>query len=170
MKLAPYFLTILLAISPSPTEESGAGVAMCQMQKDPETTSQDLRVQALGQLFSKNNSPLTPYAADFVKYADRHGVDWMLLPAISGVESSFGKRLIPNSYNAYGWGQGYIYFESWEDGINTVISSLKTRYINRGADTVYKIGPIYAEAENWSARVAYFMEEIDRELEMIIAS
>jgi hypothetical protein len=123
----------------------------------------DGRVVALRAFLEKHDSPLAPYAADFVASADAYDVDWRLLPAISGVESSFGKRLIPGSHNAYGWGGGYIYFRDWEEGIETVNRSLRRRYLDRGADTVDEIGPIYAEASDWASKVKYFMEKIDEE-------
>jgi hypothetical protein len=123
----------------------------------------DVRTKALKQVFAKYNSPLLEQAQYFVKYADEYGVDWKLLPAISGLESTFGKFLMPGSYNAYGWGGGRIYFESWEDGIRTINKSLRARYIDRGADNVWSIGPIYAESPTWAVRVNIFMEEIDQE-------
>jgi hypothetical protein len=123
----------------------------------------DLRVKALERLFEKHNSPLAPYAKVYVETADKYGVDWRLLPAISGLESSFGVHQLSGSHNSYGWGGGRIYFDSYEDGIETIISSLKKRYYDRGADTVYKIAPIYAESKTWAPRVTSFMNQIDAE-------
>jgi len=126
-------------------------------------TTADLRAVALKRVFEKHNSPLAPHAAFYVKTADKYGVDWRLLPAIAGLESSFGKRQMPGSHNSYGWGGGHIYFDSYEDGIETIIASLKKRYYDRGADTVYKIAPIYAESPTWAPRVTNFMNQIDKE-------
>ncbi len=125
--------------------------------------SDDIRVQALENIFAKYNSPLAGEGKSYVELADKNGVDWKLLPSIAGLESSFGKRLMPNSYNAYGWGGGHIYFDSWSDGIDTITKSLKTRYYARGADTVWTIGPIYAESPTWAVRVNSFMEKIEKE-------
>ena len=125
--------------------------------------SRDMRVKALENVFESYNSPLTPHAAFYIETADKYKVDWRLLPSIAGLESSFGKRQMPNSHNSYGWGGGYIYFDSYEDGIETIISSLKKRYYDRGADTVYKIAPIYAESPTWAPRVTSFMNKIEAE-------
>lgn len=123
----------------------------------------DVRVKALKNVFARHNSPLTSEATDYVKYADMYGVDWKLLPAISGLESSFGIYLMPGSYNAYGWGGGHIYFESWEDGIKTINKALKERYgAGINADP-YAIGPTYAESPTWAIRVNKFMNEINEE-------
>lgn len=127
-----------------------------------EVTS-DMRTVALQNVLRRYNSVLTPYAPAYVKYADKYGVDWRLLPAISGLESYFATFYVPGTYNAYGWGGGYIYFDSWENGIETINRALREKYINRGADDVWSIGPIYAENPAWSERVNYFIQEIDRE-------
>ncbi len=127
----------------------------------------DMRAKALENVFKKYNSPLVSEAKAYVELADKHGIDWKLLPAISGLESSFGVHLMPNSYNAYGWGGGHIYFESWSDGIDKILASLKKNYYNRGADTVYEIAPIYAESKTWAPRVTSFMNMIESELERL---
>ncbi len=123
----------------------------------------DTRTKAIQNIFKRYNSPLFDQAAFYVKYADEFGVDWRLLPSIAGLESTFGKFLMPGSYNAYGWGGGRIYFESWEDGIRTVNKALRENYIDRGATDVWSIGPIYAESKTWSVRVNYFMDVFDQE-------
>ena len=124
----------------------------------------DLRVAALERVFTKYDSPLTPYAKDYVAMADKHSVDWKLLPAISGLESTFGKQLINGTYNAYGWGSGTIYFKNWVDGIETIDKSLRENYMDKWKATdVWSIGPIYAESPTWSVRVNHFMNEINNE-------
>lgn len=123
----------------------------------------DYRVVALENIFKKYNSPLQGQAKYYVYYADKHGIDWKLLPSIAGLESTFGRFLMPGSYNAYGWGGGHIYFDSWEDGIDTIASALRKNYYARGADTIYEIGPIYAEADHWPATVTKFSDEINLE-------
>lgn len=126
-------------------------------------SSEDIRVKALTKVFEKYNSPLAQEAQSYVELADKNGVDWKLLPAISGLESSFGKRLMPNSYNAYGWGGGHIYFDSWAHGIDTITKALSEKYYARGATTVWTIGPIYAESPTWAVRVDSFMQSIEKE-------
>lgn len=130
----------------------------------------DLRVKALENIFTKYNSPLVPYAKDYVLYADKYGIDWKLLPSIAGIESTFGRYMIPGSHNAYGWGGGYIYFNSWEEGIEHINKSLRENYIDRGAKTVYEVGSIYAEASHWPSKVSLFMDEIAGEYISISSS
>lgn len=168
MRQIALVVALLLAITIFPTKTfastpaaSSAGL-VSSLQKQAE--KQDMRVVALENTLNKYNSPLAPYAHVYVSEADKNGVDWRLLPSIAGLESTFGKRYIEGTYNVYGWGSGEIYFDSWEDGIATINASLKTRYIDRGATDVWKIGPIYAESPTWAVRVNFFMEKIDEEL------
>jgi hypothetical protein len=140
-----------------------AGVSASLKPIESTKAQKDKRVEALERVFEKNHSPLTPYAAYYVQSADKYGVDWKLLPAISGLESGFGKAMIDGTYNAYGWGSGRIYFTSWQDGIDTINKGLAERYYARGADTVWEIGPIYAESPTWAVRVNNFMNQINAE-------
>ncbi|MBL7159040.1 glucosaminidase domain-containing protein [Candidatus Microgenomates bacterium] len=122
----------------------------------------DNRGERLEKYLQSHNSPLAPYSKFIINTADQYSLDWKLVPAISGLESSFGKRIPANSFNAYGWNSGRYYFEDWQDGIATVSKALKENYLDKwGAKTVEQIGPIYAESPTWSQRVAYFMNEID---------
>jgi len=85
-----------------------------------------------------------------------------MVAAISGVESTFGKRIPENSYNAYGWANGNYYFESWEDSIAIVSKTLREKYYDRGATTLNQIARRYAPpSSSWAWKVNYFMEKID---------
>lgn len=122
----------------------------------------DERIIKLEQFLKYHSSPLAEHAEFIVNTADKYGLDWRWVVAISGVESAFGKNIPYNSYNAYGWGNGKIYFDSWEDSIETVSKTLKERYVNRGADTIAKVGPIYAPpTPSWSNKVSFFINKID---------
>lgn len=88
------------------------------------------------------NSPLVYSAPDFVTYADQNGLDYRLLPAIAGVESTFAKNYIEGTFNAYGWGQGTIPFDSWADGIAKISSKLRSEYIQKGASSLEQINPV----------------------------
>jgi len=158
---------LLLATSISPvhsSEQASEPSAQLSLPKSKEVSTSDVRVVALQNVFKKYSSPLLPYSRLYVQYADIHGIDWKLLPAISGIESTFGRRHVEGTHNVYGWGGGYIYFKDWEDGIEHISRSLKEKYIERGADTIYKIGPIYAPpSKTWAWKVTYFANEINRE-------
>ncbi len=123
---------------------------------------EDTRVKILRNFLKRYNSPLVPYTQEFVDAADSYGVDWRLLPAITGVESTFGKQIPASSFNAYGWNNGDFKFTSWEDSIWYVTSQLRVRYLDRGATTIPQIGRIYAPPSPfWAGKVIFFMAKIE---------
>lgn len=137
--------------------------ASASLKKDVETVDFDMRVTTLRSFLEKFNSPLAIYADDFVTYADTYGIDYRLVPAIAGVESTFGKRIPYKSYNAYGWANGKYKFTSWEDSIRVVSMTLRTKYIDRGAGTLAKIGRRYAPpSSTWAGKVGFFIKNIDK--------
>ncbi len=130
-------------------------------------TITDNRVIALRNVLENYGSPLAPYAKDYVDAADKYDMDWKLLPAIAGLESSYGIHQPVGSNNSYGWGGGRIHFDSVEEGINTVLAALKNKYAARGATTVETIAPIYSESATWAPRVRIFMNSIEAEYNRI---
>jgi len=152
------------------TQSKDVSVVVSNYQKSPITSaistsveySLDFREQTLSSYLKSKNSPLTEYSDFFIKEADQNGLDWRLIPAISGIESNFGKMLIPASYNAYGWGGGYVYFKSWEDGISTVAKGINENWVKRGLETPKEIAPSYCPPNKvyWTYAVNKFMKEI----------
>lgn len=122
----------------------------------------DPRVAELRSFLEKYNSPLAAYAQKLIVEADKNGLDWRLIPAISGVESTFGKNIPADSYNAYGWVNGAYKFTSWDNSIETVAKTLRQNYLDRGALSIDEIARIYAPpSTTWAGKVRYFMLKID---------
>ena len=119
----------------------------------------------LYKVLKEYNSPLINNIDSFLQTCTKYDLDCYLLPAISGLESYFGSQILANSNNPFGWGGGYIMFDSWESSINTVGKGLKENYINKGATTVEKIAPIYAASKTWASRVKYFINVFESEEE-----
>lgn len=120
------------------------------------------QIETLTLFLGKYNSPLAPYAKVFVEEAYKNEIDWRLVASISGVESTFGRAIPVNSYNAYGWNNGNYSFQSWEDGISVVSRTLNEKYSQKwGAQTPYEIGRYYAASPTWAQRVSYFKDKIE---------
>lgn len=126
----------------------------------------DTRVDQLRGFLATHNSPLTNEAAHFVKEADRLGLDWKLVAAIAGVESTFGKQIPARSYNAWGWGvftgtNDGVHFKDWNDGITQVSEGLRYNYMDKGAKTIDAMGRIYAASPRWANSVRFFLGKIE---------
>jgi len=120
---------------------------------------------AIESVLKRYNSPMAEESDSFVKACIKYQIDCYLLPSIAGLESTFGKFVWPNSYNPFGWARGYMMFETWEDGIETVAKGLKNGYVKKGAVTVDEIGPIYSESPTWAVRINYFINQFEKEEE-----
>jgi hypothetical protein len=130
--------------------------------KGSQPAASDYRVQRLTEFFEKYDSPLANFAEDFVFLADKYDIDWRLVPAISGVESTFGKRIPYNSYNAYGWANGDYSFNSWEESIEIVSKTLREKYMDKGAVTINQIARRYAPpSSTWAGKVRFFLRKIE---------
>jgi hypothetical protein len=114
-------------------------------------------------VLERYNSPMVSEVDSFINACQKYDLDCYLLPSIAGLESTFGQFIWPNSYNAFGWGGGYIMFDNWDQGIDTVAKGLRENYINRGANNIYEIGHIYSESPTWAVRVDNLMSQFKKE-------
>jgi hypothetical protein len=163
-KILTIGLSLFLFIFAADETSAKAYVAgsSAQLKVNKVENTADYRVNILRGFLAEHNSPLTEYAPVFIETADKYGLDWRFVPAITGVESTFGKRIPVNSYNAYGWANGAYYFDSWEDSIEVVSKALREKYYDRGATSISKIARRYAPpSSTWGWKVRYFMDKID---------
>ena len=146
-------------------------IQLNNMKEIAATESKDGRVEVLERFFEKYNSPLKDSAAVFVKTAEKYNIDYKILPAISCMESTCGKYVIPNTYNPFGWGiygKKYIAFSSFDEAIEKVGEGLNKGYFSKGLNTISKMAPVYTppNSYHWTSGVTYFMykmEEIEKE-------
>ncbi|MFH1561717.1 MAG: hypothetical protein ABID04_04055 [Patescibacteria group bacterium] len=121
----------------------------------------DFRQLRLHWFLKDKQSPLLGSADDFLVSADNWQIDWRLLPAIAGLESGYGHHLVSGSFNAYGWGGGYIYFDNWTESIDLVSKGLKQKYYDRGLSTPETIGRVYAPPNpRWGQLISSIMRSI----------
>jgi hypothetical protein len=129
-------------------------------------TGKEDKVNALKEFFEKQNSPLLENAKTFVDVAEKYNLDYRLLPAIACMESSCGKRLIPGSYNPFGWGiygNNAIHFKSFDDAIETVGKGIHEKYVSRGLETPEEMAPVYTPPNpvKWKNGVNFFIGKIE---------
>lgn len=89
-------------------------------------------------------TPLEDYSDLIVAISDKYEIDYRLIPAIAMKETGAGRAAPLESFNAWGFENGRTRFESWEQAIESVAKTLKTRYVAKGMDTPDKMMPVYA--------------------------
>jgi hypothetical protein len=98
----------------------------------------DPRLESLKKFFENVDCPARALAAEFLKVADQHDLDWRLLPSISFVEST-GGRTAPNN-NMFGWANGKVIFASWRAGIHEMARNLADSkpYRDKNVDAILR--------------------------------
>jgi len=168
MKLKVFLLalTFFFVFKTAVYADNEAAASACLKSNSlPETfEGEDKRALKLEKFLNSYNSPFGEEEVEaFLSAADKNQLDWRLLPAISGIESTFGRFLPFESYNPFGWG---IYgnnvrgFSSYEESIDTVAQGIAQNYpyedINRLAS---KYCP--PNAGLWANKVTALMGQIE---------
>ena len=160
-----FFFSLYLFPNHKIYAQKEAGTSALPNNRSEHEIQPDNRVKMLTAYLEAQNSPLTDSADAFVREADKNNLDWRFVAAISAVESTYGKRIPYNSYNAWGWGiygDNMIRFKSFDQGIGIISTGLREKYMDKwGAKDVYAIGKFYAASPTWAQRVDYFMARIE---------
>jgi hypothetical protein len=90
----------------------------------------DPRLLRLRAFFRERQAPAYALSEDFLVAADRHNLDWRLLPSLSVVESGGAKLFSRN--NIFGWGARE--FRSVREGIHYVAGRLANSTYYHGKD------------------------------------
>lgn len=122
----------------------------------------DVRPLAMRVVFEKYNSPMMGYEVELITIAEKYGLDWTLLAAIAGTESSFGKRMPADCLNPYGWGiygSNKLCFKSFPEAAEAVAKGLSTRY---NTSSLESIGRTYnkVSTDGWISHTRLFMDKI----------
>jgi hypothetical protein len=117
----------------------------------------DPRLIRLKSYLHGRQSPVSSMAEDFLRAADRHELDWRLLPGISVVESSAGRNYKNN--NIFGWNSCETRFESVRHGIHEVAERLAESKYYKGKSTHEKLR-VYNPNPDYPLRVRTVMRQI----------
>ena len=98
----------------------------------PPSYENDPRLETLRGFFSEMQSPGQDLSEDFLWAADRHDLDWRLLPSISVVESGGG--LDARNNNLFGWDGGRAAFPSVRASIHNIAYRLANSKLYRNKD------------------------------------
>ncbi len=111
-------------------------------------------------------SPMAGYGEFIFKTAQQYNIDPYLFVAIAQQESNLGKKMPSDDcHNAWGYGihsKGTLCFDSWEEGIESVMKGISENYLSRGLQEPEEIMKIYTPKSNgsWAHGVNQFLDEL----------
>jgi len=116
----------------------------------------DPRLEKLSQFFK--GLPARHHSLDMLAAADKHNLDWRLLPAICFVETTGGKFVF-RANNWFGWNSGRTSFRSVPAAIEHVAKTLAEGSIYRGKSLWQKLH-LYNSARQYPYKVLRAMSTI----------
>ena len=168
--------TPLMGITPIPS--ATVVITQSDVTEDSVITTQEdeVREERAGEidaLLAKYDSPLEGYGMKFVLEAEKNEIDWRLLPAIAGVESTFGRHACKKAKNSFlGYGSCKMDFKSVDDAIEKVSASLggnneNTAHHYEGKGTVGILKKYNSVIPTYTNKVVRIMKMIDNEEEIV---
>lgn len=156
-----FFWPPIIQAQKSAGDSADINYPLTAMSAKEDKVNYSLKKKTIYDLLEKYDSPMKDSVDDFILVCQKYNLDCYLLPAISCLESTCGKFILPNSYNPFGWGGGRIICENWGDCIERVGKGLREQYINKGAESLGDIGRIYSESQTWTPRVQFFINQMN---------
>ena len=98
----------------------------------------DNRASIIDNYYTEHNMLLKGYGKKLVEVADKNGLDWRLLPAISIRETSGGNHQCRLN-NSFGWGSCKIQFKTTDESIEVIGYKLANLSVYKGASTEHKL-------------------------------
>lgn len=166
----------LVGVSPIPSPAvvlSQNTVSEASVITTPEANDTKERAAKIDAILAMYNSPLEGYGEKFVEEADKNDIDWRLLVAISGQESTFGRHACKKADNSvFGYGSCRINFPSLDDAIEKVSASLGGNNPNTarhydGKTTAQILRKYNSVIPNYPQKVMKLMKMIDDSQEIV---
>jgi hypothetical protein len=111
-------------------EKPTADIVSISSESSVITTQEDEsreKAEAIDNYFASKGAPLSGYGINFVKEAEKNGLDWRLLPAIAMRESTGGKfacKSVNAPNNSFGWYSCKKGFDSVEESIEYISKTI----------------------------------------------
>ena len=128
---------------------------------------EDARVQLVTNFLKRHSSPLDPdeFGKKLVAIADKYGIDFRLLPAISMQESNLCKKIPAGTFNCLGFGitkTETLGFDNYDASFDRAGRELKKNYVDEGLTTPEQIMEKYTPSSNgsWAESVNQWMAEM----------
>lgn len=122
----------------------------------------DLRPLQMRTVLLRYDSPMVGLEEELIAIAEENNLDWTLMAAIAGTESSFGKRMPYQCLNPYGWGiygDNKLCYDSFADAAKAVATGLSTRYNTTSLETIARTYNTVS-TDGWLSHTRFFMDKI----------
>ena len=136
----------------------GFSAVLAKETAEPISIQSDPRAVKIDNYLARKRSPMVGLGEAYVRAGDKFGVDPFLMVAISGKESSFGKRAC--GYNAWGIWDCRRSVRSYEEGIEFLAWLLSRPLYGSGAWSVAQIGPTYCPSSA-GCNTAKWVQDVD---------
>ena len=109
---------------------------------------------------------LEPYSHYIVETSDKYNIDYRLIPAIAMKEGGGGNAVPESTHNSWGFENGSTRWTTWEEAIDNVGKTLKTKYVDHGLVTPEQIMAVYAPPQlltggKWAQDINYFFSKME---------
>ena len=138
------------------------GLAIFSLSSKQVIATEDMRALKMHTYLTKLDSPMVGYEEKLIETAEKYGLDWTLLAAIAGTESTFGKHMPYQCVNPYGWGiygENKLCFKDWTDAIEKVGEGLGTKYKTNSLEAIARKYNTVT-TDSWTAHTKFFMNKI----------
>lgn len=126
------------------------------------------KADAIDAFYKEHAMPLEGIGMKMVQEAEKNGLDWRLLPAISVIESSGGKHACKKATHSFmGWGSCKINFESDDQAVEVIAMNLGGKNPNTDQHYAGKTTREILEKYNPPSIVPHYADKVMKVMEEI---
>lgn len=145
-----------------------AGELALKQEAEVKSSIDKIKAEYIDSYFRERGMPLEGTGMKMVLEAEKNGLDWRLLPAISVRESTGGKFACKSvKYSSFGWGSCKINFKSNDEGIETVARNLGGNNPNTDHHYAGKTTKEILQAYNPPSIVKHYAEQVMKIMDTI---
>lgn len=122
----------------------------------------DLRAVKMHAVLEQYHSPMVGLEDELIATAEQYNLDWTLLAAIAGTESSFAIHMPANCINPYGWGiygANKLCFDSLQAAVKGVAEGLHDKYDTSSLEAIAHTYN-HVSTAGWLSHTKFFMRKI----------
>jgi hypothetical protein len=153
------------AVSTVPTADATEAPPTQSPEEIAQQKTREIEAAKIDAYYAKYSMPLAGDGMAMVLAAEKHGLDWRLLPAIAVRESTGGKFACKN--NPFGFGSCKIGYKNYDEAIEAVAAHIggdnpRTEHYYAGKDTLGILKTYNSVIPTYSKEVLGIMDKIEK--------